>query len=289
MGAAIEPIYINTYEATVRHLAQQGVSRLLPWVMQKSVQSEAHNWDRMAAATATQKTTRKQATPDNNTAFSRRQSQPKTYNVGDVTEQEDIVQLLINPNSEYARAHGMAMRRAHDDEIITAAVGASRDGDGNSVAFDANQNIGDGTAEMSFDLVTEVTEKFMENDVDPDEEKCFVIGPKQARKLLQLAEATSTDFTALRPLQSKGYVDNWMGYSWVVSNRLQAPAADQLHCFAMTRRAIGFQMNRDITAKVAEDPSISFAYRIYAMSTFGAIRVEDEHLVRVHLADTVTP
>lgn len=289
MGASVENVYVQTYAATVRHLAQQGISRLRPWVMEKSIQSEAHNWDRMAAAVASQKTTRKQATPDNDTAFSRRQSQPKTYDVGDVTEQEDIVQLLIDPNSNYAKAHAMAMRRAHDDEIIAAAVGDSRDGDGNVVAFDTNQNIGNGTAEISFDFVTEVTEKFMENDVDPDEEKCFVIGPKQARKLLQLAEATSTDFTALRPLQAKGYVDNWMGYSWIVSNRLQAPAADQLHCFAMTKQALGLQMNRDITAKASEDPSISFAWRIYCMSTFGAVRVEDEHLVRAHLADTVTP
>lgn len=289
MGASIDNVFIQTYENTVRHLAQQGTTRLMPWVAQKNIQAEAHNWDRLAAATATQKTTRKQVTPDNDTQFSRRQSVPKTYNVGDVTEQEDIVQLLINPNSEYSRAHAMAMRRAHDDEIINAAVGASRDGDGNAIVFNTAQNIGDGTGELSFDFVTQVTEKFMDNDIDPDEEKVIVIGPKQARKLLLLTEATSGDYNALRPLTAKGYVESWMGYSWLVSTRLQAPAADEVYAFAMTRRALGMQMNRDVTAKVAEDPSISFAWRVYCMSTFGAIRVEDEHLVRLHLADTVTP
>lgn len=287
MGAAIEPIYISTYENTVRHLAQQGAARLLPWVMQKSVQSEAHNWDRMAAAVATEKTTRKQTTPDNNTAFTRRQSQPKVWNVGDVTEQEDITQVLINPNSEYAKAHAKAIRRAQDDAIIEAAVGASRDGDGAAVAFDTNQNLGTGAEVLSFDLVTETTELFMSNDIDPDEEKVMVIGPKQARKLLQLTEATSGDYNALRPLTAKGYVESWMGYSWLVSNRLQAPAGGQIYCFAMTKQALGMQMNRDFTAKVAEDPSISFAWRIYGFSQFGAIRVEDEHLVRLHLSDTV--
>lgn len=287
MGASVENTYIQTYEATVRHLAQQGNSRLLPWVMQRNVQAEAHNWDRIAAATATQKTTRKQTTPDSDTQFSRRQTQPETWNVGDVTEQEDIVQLLINPNSEYAKAHAKAMRRAHDDAIIAAAVGDSRDGTGAAVAFNAAQNVGDGTGAISFDIVTEVTEKFMSNDVDPDEQKVFVIGPTQARKLLQLTEATSGDYNALRPLTAKGYVESWMGYSWVVSNRLEAPVGGQLYAFAMTKQAIGFQMNRDFTAKVAEDPSISFAWRIYGFSTFGAIRVEDEHLVRVHLLDSL--
>lgn len=288
MSATIPNVFVNTYETNVRHFAQQGITRLRPWVMERSVQSEAHNWERIAATAATQKTTRKQATPDDETAWSRRQSVPTTWNCGDVTEQEDIVQMIVDPNSNYAMAHGMAMRRAHDDAIIAAATGASRDGDGNSVAFPAGQKIGTGAEEISLDIVAQTTEKFLDNDIDPEEPKVMVIGPKQMRKLLNTTEVTSADYNALRPLQDKGYVTNWMGYSWIVSTRLNAPGANELDCFAMTKKALGFQVNRDITARISEDPSISFAWRIYCFSTFGAIRVEDEHLVHLHLADTVT-
>ena len=38
MSATIDQAYVNTYETNVRHLAQQGASRLLPWCMQKSAQ-----------------------------------------------------------------------------------------------------------------------------------------------------------------------------------------------------------------------------------------------------------
>lgn len=287
MSDTVDNAFINTYETNVRFLAQQGVTRLRPYVMEKSVQSEAHNWDRISPTAATQKTTRKTPTPDDNTAFSRRQSVPKTYHCGDVTENSDIVQMIIDPNSSFARGQGMAMRRAMDDEIITAAVGASRDGDGAVVAFNTDQNIGDGTSEISFDIVTAMTEKFMEKDIDPGEMKVCVIGPKQARKLLQLTEATSGDYNAVRPLTSQGYIESWMGYTWVVSTRLQAPAAGEIYCFAMTRRALGFQVNRDIMSFVQRDPGISFAWRVYCEATYGAVRVEDEHLVRLHLADTV--
>ena len=288
MSATITNAYINTYETYVRHLAQQGVTRLRPWVMEKAVQSEGHNWDRIAATAATQKTTRVVATPDDETAWSRRKSVPVTYHTGDVTEQEDIVQMIIDPNSNYARAQGMAMRRAHDDEIIKQAVGTSLDGDGNSVAFPAGQDVHDGSTAITYDVVTEVTEVFMNNDIDPDEPKCFVISPAQARKLLQLTEATSGDYNALRPLTSKGYVESWMGYTWIVSTRLlQGGGAGRKYCFAMTKRAMGLQMNRDITARISEDPSISYAWRIYCFSTFGAVRVEDEHLVRVDLSETI--
>jgi hypothetical protein len=287
MAVTIDTAYVNTYENNVRFLSQQGVTRLLPYVAVRSVQSEAHNWERLGKSLAVKKTTRKQATPDGETVWSRRQSVPSTWNVGDTSEVEDIVQMIVDPNSSYARSHGMAMRRAQDEAIIEAAVGDSRDGAGQAVTFPVGQVVGDGSTSINFDMVTEVTEKFMANDVDPDEPKVFVVSPAQARKLLQLTEATSGDYNAVRPLTAKGYIESWMGYSWVVSTRLQAPSAGEVACFAMTKRAIGFQMNKDIWAKIEQDPSISFAWRIYCASTFGAIRVEDEHIVKVHCTETI--
>jgi len=216
-------------------------------------------------------------------------SMPSTWHVGELTEQEDVVQMLVDPNSNIAVAQGKAMRRAFDDAIISAACGPAMDGDGNSVGYSASRAIGTAVApvEMSFDLVTEVTERFMADDVDPEEEKVFVVSPAGARKLLQLTEATSGDFTQLRPLQSKGYVDSWMGYSWVVSTRLlsDSPSAPTYtEFFAMTRKALGLQINRDISVRVAEDPSVSFAWRVYCFATFGAVRVEDEQIVKAYIA-----
>jgi hypothetical protein len=287
MSNTVDVVNIQTYESNVRHLAQQGQSRLRPYVVEKNIKAEAHNWDRVSSTAATKKTSRKTPTPDDNTAFSRRKSIPVVYHTGDSTEQEDVTKILIDPNSTFVKAQSMAMKRAFDDEIIAAAVGASRDGDGNSVAFPAGQEIGDGSTELSFDLVTAVSEKFITNEIDPDEGKVMVIGPKQGRKLLQLTEATSSDYNTVQPLATKGYVENWMGYTWVMSNRLIAPDTDEIYCFAMTRRALALQINRDISTKVSEDPTISFAWRIYTFAEFGAIRVEDEHLIRIHLADTV--
>lgn len=287
MVTTVDAIKVQTYESYLRHLAQQGVARLRPWCMEVSEQSEGHNWDRMAATTAIKKTTRKTPTPDQNTAVSRRKSIPVVYQNGDTSEKADIAQIIVDINSNLVQAQGKSMARAQDDEVIEAAVGPSRDGNGNSIAFDANQIVGDGTTSITFDMVTEVTEKFMANDIDPDEQKVFVIGPKQARKLLQLTEATSGDYNALKPLTSKGYVESWMGYTWLLSTRLLAPAGGELDCFAMTRKAMGLQMNYDVWARVTEDPTISYAWRIYCEGSWGAIRVEDEHLVKVHVADTV--
>lgn len=291
MGSSVDSVYVQTYETNVRHLAQQGITRLRPWVMEKSVQSEGHNWERIGSQEAVEKSGRLVNTPEQDYPWSRRKSIPVTYHTGDTTEQSDIVQMIVDPNSNIAMAQGKAMRRSHDDEIIKAATGDSRDGAGDPVTFPAAQEIGDGSVSINFDIVTNVSEVFMGNDIDPDEQKVFVISPRQARKLLQLTEATSGDFNAVRPLTSSGYVQGWMGYNWLVSTRLPDASVGQdgseEYCFAMTRKAIGLQMNRDIFAEVAKDPTKSFAWRIYAESSFGAIRVEDEHLVRVHLSTTI--
>jgi len=295
VGESIQEVYIRTFERNVRHLAQQSVTRLEPYVMSKSVQSEAHNWELINSNDADLKSNRdpwpgnnrSRLTPDDDTQWERRQSTPNVYNIGDVTEHSDIAQMLVDPNSNYAKAHAMAMRRVKDDVIIEAAVGPSKDGSGVAIPFDANQAIGatGSPVPFTFDLITEVSEKFMLNDIDPDDSKVFVISPAQARKLLQLTEATSGDYNAVRPLTSKGYIESWMGYTWVVSTRLQAPAAGERYVFAMTRKAIGMQVNKDIWTRVAEDPSISFAYRIYSEMHLGAIRVEDKHLVRCAVSE----
>lgn len=294
MVNTVDNVFVSTYENILRHLAQQSSSRLRDKVTERGLGSEEHNWERLGTAEAGLKTTRLQATPVDDYPWSRRVSVPVTYDTGDSTEQEDVVQMIVDPNSNLSMAQGNAMRRAYDDEIISAATGTALDGLGANIAFPDAQKVFGATVDvydtaLNFDLVTQVTEKFLDNDIDPEEPKCMVIGPVQARKLLQLTEATSGDYVFAKALAETGIVNNWMGYLWVVSTRLNHPTAPgtDVDCFALTKRAIGLMVNRDISTRVAEDPSISFAWRIYTFATFGAVRVEDEHIVNLQLADTI--
>ena len=274
MANTVDNVYISTFERTVRHLAQQVQSKLRGQCMERSVNSKEHGWETLGSTDASLKTTRLTATPVADTAWGRRLSVAKTYHNADSSEDADIVKMLIDPNSNLALSLGMSIKRAWDDEIITAATAAALDGDGTTTtAVPAAQIVGDYSTEISFDVVTEVQERFMDNDIDPDVPKCFVVGPKQVRKLMQLTEQTSSDYVMAQRLQQYGIVPNWMGFTWIYSTRLNVPTTNQLDCFAMTARAIGMQMNRELKARVAEDPSLSFAWRIYVESTFGAVRV----------------
>ena len=287
MAINISNVYVQSFENNVRHLAQQSNSRARMCVTEKAVSSEKHNWERIGANQAQLKTGTRQATPTNDSDWSRRVSIAATYDIGDTSEQEDPVQMLVDPNSNIVRSVGMAMKRQIDDVVFAAATGAATIGDGTTVAFPAGQVVGNGTGVFTFDGVTEVYEKFMDNDIDPDEQKYMIIGPKQLRKMQQLTEVTSGDYVNVKALATNGFVINWMGFNWIVSTRLLVPGAGEISCLAMTKQALGLQMNRDITTRVAEDPSISFAWRIYAYMTLGAVRVEDEHIVHWHLLNSL--
>lgn len=285
----IDNAYIQTYETNVRHLAQQGVTRLRPFVMEKAEGGKNHNWERFGAQSASQKSSQRATTPISDQVWSRRVSVAQTWHIGDVSELEDPVQMLVDPNSTLARAQAMAMRRAVDDVILTACDADALDEDGSSVAFDSviTQTIGDGTGEFSSDLAKETLEKFLSHDIDADVPKVFVIGEKQFRSLLNESEVTSKDYNPAYAL-AQGYLPNYLGFTWVVSTRLPAPDTGELYCFAFTPFALGLQVNKDISSIVAQDPTLSFAWRIYSYMTMGCVRVEDEHIVRVHVADSVT-
>lgn len=290
MAITIDQAYIDTFENNVRHLAQQTMAKLRGTVMERSVQSESHNWERLGTLDATAKTAARTATPTQDAAWSRRVSVPATYHIGTSTELEDPVQMLVDPNSNLTRAISAGMQRKFDDIIIDSATAAALDGNGVSNTFPAGQVVGNGTASISFDMITEVQEKFMLNNIGPEVPKVFVVGPTQVRKLMQLTQMTSRDFVdakALQDLNSTGIVPNWMGFTWIVSTRLNAPAAGQLDCLAYTQDAIGLQVNKDISTRVAEDPSLSFAWRLYAHMTVGAVRVEDEQIVKATVLDSV--
>lgn len=287
MAITISNVFVQSYEQIVRHLAQQSESKLRGWTQERGVTSEQHNWETLDQTVAALKGGPRSPTPITDAVWGRRVSVAKTYDVGEVVEQEDPVRMLVDPNSNVARAQGMAMRRAVDDEIIASCTADALNGDGSTTSLLASQIVGDYTGEISLDLITEVQELFLANDIDPEVPKVMVVGPKQIRRLLQLTEVTSVDYQNAKALVS-GFVPNWMGFDWINSNRLNVPGADQLDCLCFTRSAIGLQVNRDITARIAEDPSLSFAWRIYCYMTIGAVRVEDRELVNLRVADTVT-
>ena len=288
---SIDTAYIQTFENNVRHLAQQKESKLRGRSQMKSESSNKHNWERLGLLEASEKSNPRTPTPTQDADWSRRVSLAKTYHIGTSTELEDPVQMLVDPNSNLTRAIAAGMNRKFDDVFIEAATADAMIEDGTTVAFPAAQVLGDGSTPIDFDFVTTVQEKFMNNNIDPEVGKVFVVSPTQIRQLMAVTQQTSSDYVSAQRLLSYGIVPNWLGFTWINSTRLLSPSAGEIDCLAFTMDAMGMNINADISAKVAEDPSLSFAHRLYSHMTLGAVRIEDEQIVRAHLlnGDVVIP
>lgn len=290
MAVTIDSAFVEQYKSNVIHLAQQQESKLRGTVMQESSSAEYFNWDRLAATDALTKSGRRQDNVYVDDAWTRRVSTPSTFYHLMSVEHEDKVQMLASPESEYAKNQAAAMNRSWDDLIIAAATGDALDGDHSPVTFPAGQTIGTGAEIMSFDLVTQVQEKFLQNEIDLSVPKVAVIGPTQARVLMNLTENTSADYVnreALQKLTSTGIVSNWMGFTWIISTRLLAPDVGEISCLFYTQQALGLCINQDVFTRIGENPDKLYMIQVFAQYTAGATRVEDEHIVQLHIADSV--
>lgn len=292
MAITIDKAFIEEYRDLVVHLAQQGDTKLRMCVTEESSGGEAYNFDRLAPTDAIEKTTRREdsATFYVDDTWSRRVAQPKTFTHIMTVEHEDKVQMLVDPESAYAQNQAMAMNRSWDDQIIAAATGTALDGDGTPQGFPSSQLVGDGSAPITFDMVTEVQEVFMSNDIDLAVPKYFVVGPTQIRKLMQTTQQTSADYVnaqALQKLYDYGIVSNWMGFTWIMSTRLLAPSGGELSCLAFTKQALGLAVNNDVFTRIGENPDKSYMIQVFAQYTAGAVRIEDEHIVHAHVLDSL--
>ena len=231
-------------------------------------------------------------TPDADKNFGTRVTNVITYDTGHSVEAPDITKMIIDPNSNLVKSQAMAMARTYDDLIIGAAQGAAQvKGKGAAVVLPASQIIADPTKTITFDHITAITEKFLENDVELDQERVIIVSPAQARQLLHISQATGREYDAASVLATKGLVENWMGYDFIVSTRLAkykstnfgtgaiAQAAGTTNVIAMTKSALGFHASQPLSTQVAKDPSKSFAWRTYSSMTCDAVRVEDKQVV----------
>ena len=290
MAITVDNAFVNEYRSLIIHLAQQSETLVRPHVTEVASSGKTFSWDRLGATDAVLKTGRRADTNYIDDAWSRRLAIPQTWNHTLTFEDEDTVQMIIDPQGPYARNQAMAMARKYDDLCIAAATGDALDGDGTTgIPLPATQVLGDGTAAISFEQVTQVQEIFLKNEIPMDAPKVMVVGPVQVRQLLALTQVTSADFVqtqALQQLSATGIVPNWMGMTWIVSNRLLSSGAGKRSCLCFTKDAIGLAVNRDMMIRIGEDPSKSYMNQVFAQFTAGATRIEDEQIVHLEVLDS---
>ena len=304
MTITIDRAFVTEYRDQLIYEAQQGETRLRSHVNEVSSNAETYTRDILdkvdtdgetgletgysASLGMYKKSGRRRATQYHDDTWHRRSSTPDTFNHTMTIENEDKVQMLIDPMNSYRTAQSMLVKRFWDRLVIEAAS-ADVTEDGSTLSFPAGQIVGDGSAAISFSYIQQIQEKFMDNEIMMDMPKVAVVGPTQVRQLMALTQATSSDYVnaqALQNLTQFGIVPNWMGMTWIVSNYLEYSAADKIYCLFMTKYAIDLIMNSSVEVIIDRNPEQSYMWQVFIELTAHALRVEDEQIVIGHFKDS---
>tara|TARA_R100000315_G_C5230512_1_gene141550 strand:+ start:1 stop:750 length:750 start_codon:yes stop_codon:yes gene_type:complete len=246
--------------------------------------------DQIGVATAQLRTSRHADTPQLDTPHARRRLSLADYEYADLIDDEDKVRMLIDPTSSYAQAAAAAMGRAMDDVIITAALGTASSGEtgSGSATLDATANmVGSSSTNvnLSVSILREAKRKLDAQDVDPSIPRYIAVGPSQIESLLSETAVTSADFNTVKALV-QGEVDTFMGFKFIMTNRLSIDSNDIRSCFAWAEDGITLGIGKDISARIDERADKGYATQVYYCMSIGAVRMEENKVVKIFCDET---
>ena len=271
------------YKSTVEALLQQRGSKLRGAVMEESYHGKSGAAvNQIGAVTAQLRTTRHADTPLIETPHDKRWVFPSDYEWADLIDDQDKIRIIADPTSPYAINGAMALGRAMDDLIITAATGTSLTGeDGTtSTTFPAGQTASTTAGGLTVAKLREAMQLLIAAEVDVDNEPLFcAIGAQQHDDLLGETQAISLDFTN-KPVLVEGRIKAFMCFNFIDHQRLALSGTDRtVICWAKSGLHLGIW--NDITARITERDDKSYATQVYVKGTFGATRIEEKKVVAI--------
>ena len=296
MSLSITNAFVEQYRNNITVLTQQRGSKLRDFVtVNNGVVGKTVFTEQIGATEAKKRVSRHSDSPLVETPHKRRLYTMADYEWGDLIDKADRVRMLIDPTSTYAQSAAFARGRSMDDVIITALSGAATTEDQGSQssqaltltvakAFDGQQSTDNG---MNISKLRQAKQLMDTASVPEDEEKFIVMSPIGVQQLLRSKEVTSADFNTVRALVN-GEIDTFMGFRFIVSNRLPVPASNERDAFVFTRSGIELGIGQDVMGRIEERPDKAFSTYVYYCMSLGATRLEEEKVVKITYAENDT-
>ena len=290
MSFEVNVAFVQQYKTNVELLLQQRGSKLRTAVMSDSYTGKAGKAvEQIGPVVAQKRTTRHSDTPLISTPHDARWVFPTDYEWADLIDDQDKLRMIVDPTSPYAINGAMALGRAMDDEIITAALGTSKTGEDGVIdtAFDtANQqvavDVGAGSATgMNIAKLRAAKTILMGNEVDLDTEMLYcTLAAKQHDDLLSETQTTSLDYNT-KPVLVDGKITQFMGFNFIHTERLGVDGSDYRRNIAWAKSGLHLGVWNDITTRIGERADKSHATQVYVKGTCGATRVEEGKVVEI--------
>jgi hypothetical protein len=262
-------------------LAQQKYSKLMNCVFNKpNVNGKTFFQDQIGEWSMETKGGRNTATPNNDPNLARRMGIMADYHDNRMVDRGDELKMISDPKSAYTIAAAASLGRKIDDVILAALIGSSYSGEtGSSTVTQGNTKIVTATA-LTLADVTAIKLKLDNQDVEM-EDRYMVTTPALVNSLLEVTQATSADYAAVKAL-IRGEIDTWMGFKWIMTTRVSALTT----CagIAFQKFAACLAMASAPLVRTDERADLSYSWQIYYELNIGAVRLEEDRAVTLYTA-----
>jgi len=288
--------FSEDFTTEVDLLLQERGSKFRSACMEKTfVGKSAKAVEQIGAVTAVRRTTRHADTPLSNTPHDARWVYPADYEFADLIDPQDELRAIASFQSSYVQNAVHAMRRAHDDEFLSAIFSdttkTGEDG-GDTTSWNtyststATDHLVAATGVgMTVIKLRSAKKALMASHVDVDFDPLFVgIAAAQHDDLLGETLTTSLDYNT-RPVLVDGRISSFMGFNFIDSERLPTGAGSARSCPAWAKSGMLFAVWNDVTSRVSELPGKSYSVQVYSKTTIGATRLEEGKVVEILCAE----
>ena len=296
MSNQITTAFVNQFKSGIELQFQQAGSRLRPFVTNESQNSEYAYYDRIGSVSASEVTTRHGDTVYTETPHSRRRCQLKRFDVADLIDDADRLQMLTDPTSSYVQNFAFALGRKIDEEIISAAKGTAYTGKtgATAVTFPGGQTVAVNYVETGSTANSNLTwaklrkAKFLLESaeaINPGEPLILAYTANQKQSLLRLAESANVAGYTMSRIE-RGEVGDLMGLT-LVQTELLSKSGNNRSVLVFPRSAITLAVAKDITVNVDTLPGKRYSVQAYAAMQVGAVRMWEEKVVEILADETV--
>ena len=265
----------------LRPLAQQMQEKLAGTTEEKhGVVGERTTMEQVAARSMKRRTIRHAPVVPTDPDLRRRWITMVDYDDYALFDKHDQLKTLLDPKNAFNRSLIMGGNRLKDQVRIDAAIADTYYGKDGSSTVSVAAAIANGGVGLTQAKMRQINENYDTNNVDPEEKKVLVIGPKDHTDLLKLSEVVSKDFND-RPVLVEGRVKFWMGHDIVVSNLLSTTSG-VTKCLSYVHSGIGIAFAMDFNLSVDQRVDLTGKpWQAAATISVGAARLEETKVQEV--------
>lgn len=286
MTQSINTALVTQFSDAVHVNAQQMQMRMQDSVVRKMVKGEDYAYETLSDLEAIEITSRHQNTVGQDITHGRRRIRMREFRATIYLDEKDELEVLIDPQREYAQAVARALYRKHDAIAIEAAFADVYTGKqfATTVSFatDGGQTI-NATAGATYDTLLDGSSNFINSDVGTDlAEKFFIAITGDEDKSFKLeTELMSGDFqrSTASATDGDGKLQRINGFN-VKHFAADAPVpildvnAGTRDCVLGTSRGICLGVSGELRIRISERPDKNHMKQVQACMFMGATRTE---------------